>query len=276
MYTHTGEHKIPFYKAAIITLMLSFTIFTAVPNDADAFLLALGVLIGGSVVATIVFEAIIWCILLCGGSNGGGSVTHTCNEDDVGRTCDATIQCPDSSTETYGAFIEWAQGSPTGVDANGLQTGECACVITGGLPPCANTNYCGTGDGGAGVCGGCYDVANSSGGSLTNADAVNTTPPDSDCQFALTPDSLLIEPPIARLGDTVTVRWNIGENFPGNCSLTGAQITDPFTTVASNPRSQELGTIDVTAGGPHHYELVCSGAGTIKKDLKILPDIQDS
>jgi len=279
MYSQTGEQKIPFYKAIIITIALSLTIFTAAPQDADAFILAiLGPIIAGSVVATIVFEAIIWCAIFCGGGGGGGGSTQVCTEADVGRSCDSSVECPNGDIETYASTIQWATGSPTGVNGDGLQTGECNCIVDGGLPVCTNVNYCGMGDGGAGVCGGCYDVANSAGGVLTNADAVTTTPPDSDCQFALTPDSLIITPEIARKGDRVTVTWNIGDNFPGNCSLTGANITDPFINAASlaDPTTLGAGVINVTVTGPHHYELTCTGAGEIKKDLKLLPNIADS
>lgn len=96
-------------------------------------------------------------------------------------------------------------------------------------------------------------------------------PADDTCtDFPLGEDALIITPPIVRDGNDVTISWDLGLNYPTNCTLTGPNLGS-FSFAASDA----TGSVDVTVTGPHRYVLECGTAGTIE-DVRLLPSIEES
>lgn len=219
--------------------------FTA-PKQSEALVV---IITGLITVGTVIADAIILCALFCpsGGGNSGGTVS--CGASDVGSSCSITESCPSGPEETFSGI--WA-------DTGG---GTCSCDIN--YPSCTSgSNYCGMTTSGNFACGSCVDE---SGNSLT-------PPADIDCNNLALPDNaLVITPPLVRSGDSIDISWNLGLNYPTNCTLEGPGINVVFT----GP-SDATGTInDVVVTGPHRYTLSC-GTQQRTEDLKLLPNIEES
>ena len=217
--------------------------FLTVPNQSEAAVILITGLIS---VSTVIADAIILCALFCpGGGNSGDNVS--CEASDVGTACTLTSSCSDGSEETYNGT--WA-------DAGG---GGCDCVVS--YPSCP-TNYCGMSGGGNYVCGSCVDDSGNPLPSPANNECIN---------LPLPTDALTIEPPLVRKDDSITVNWNLGLNWPPNCTLAGPGLDVTFT----GP-SDATGSITVDpVNGPHQYTLTC-GTETVKANVNLLPEIQES
>ena len=117
-------------------------------------------------------------------------------------------------------------------------------VVTG--DSCTATNYCGmTGTG----------IVESSGFCTA------LPPPDTACtNGALPDDALVIDPPITKINDDISLLWDIGTfNHPPNCTLSGPQIG---TIILST----QTGSTTVTVLGPHVFTLTC---GTAQVQAKV-------
>lgn len=230
-------------KFLAVCLVCSMLLFTA-PKQSEAIVILITGLI---TVGTVIADAIILCALFCPSGGGGTSGTAvSCDASDIGSSCSVVESCPSGSDETF---------TGTWVDAGGS---SCDCNVT--YPNCPS-NYCGMAASGNFVCGSCVD---DTGNALT-------IPSDTECtNLTLPPDALVIVPPIVRKGDTVDISWNLGLNYPTNCTLEGPGINVVFT----GP-SDATGTInDVTVTGPHRYTLAC-GTQQRTEDVKLLPNIQE-
>lgn len=224
-------------------LMCSLLFFTT-PKPSEA---AVIIITGLITVGTVIADAIILCALFCPSGGGNSGTEVSCEASDIGQSCTLTESCPMGSEETF---------TGTWVDAGGS---TCNCNVN--YPSCP-ANYCGMSAGGNYVCNDCVD---DNGNSLP-------TPADEACtNLDLPDDALVIEPPIVRTGDDIAVSWNLGLNYPSNCTIEGPGIDVTFT----GPEDA-TGTVEgITVTGPHRYELTC-GTSYRAEDVQLLPEIYDS
>ncbi|MFT7507704.1 MAG: hypothetical protein ACI92I_000870 [Acidimicrobiales bacterium] len=151
------------------------------------------------------------------------------------------------------------------------QTATCGDTCVAPAPPSDYTgscslgaNYCGMTDPGQLRCDGqCI-------GSSIPSDTLCTN-------FPLDVDDLAVDPPVVRLNTGYTINYDIGQNFPSNCSITGPNL-DGFTfeiAYTDGDIVNGVGSIPFSeATGPHQYTITC-GAAEITNSVRILPTLQE-
>ncbi|MFT7507204.1 MAG: hypothetical protein ACI92I_000344 [Acidimicrobiales bacterium] len=228
----------------ILTLMVSFP-----PKRSDAIVLILTQIIS---VVTIVLDAIILCAVFCVGDGGSTATEVTCEAGDVGTSCNATDTCSDGSTSD--------------IPGTWTSEGSGSCTCRPNLTACSPANYCNMKNTGIASCGSCY---------AANGEVV-TAPSDSLCVENLSDNALSINPPLVRNNGTATLVWNVGSNYPADCTLEGPHISNPFAAVTeANALSFQMGTIEINpVTGPHNYTLTCR-TSSISKQIRILPAFEE-
>jgi hypothetical protein len=104
------------------------------------------------------------------------------------------------------------------------------------------------------------------------------------------PINLTLEPSLVRSGDEVVLTYDLTDNFPEACTITGTGITgtpgafgtfEPTCTVGTNPdgspnysdcRAAATGEITITVDGPHVYTAQC-GDTTERVQVNILSSV---
>lgn len=244
------QKKANWYHTTIAAILICTSVFFFTPKPADALVLAIiaaqsaATLAVSVVVTAVVADAIILCAvgIICGGGGGGGEPANSCNAN-KGNSCNSSPNyCGKTNTGTISCSGSCSATPPSDY------TGSCS----------VSSNYCGQPGGGDLRCDGT---------------CVNTTPPppDTNCNnFTLGDDALNIAPPLVRKGADVVISWDLGLNFPTNCTLEGPNLGG-FTF---GPNDQ-TGSVTVTVTGPHRYTLTC-GTESISKDVRILPELYET
>ena len=250
MYSRT-KRATRFQTFVAAVLIAASIFFFTPPKQADAIVLL--IVLGtattvtlGAVLTAIIIDGIILCALgvICGGGTAGNCTLP------VGTTCRSEEnQCGDFNT--------------------GEIQSDCTCSVgppsdwTGDLCP---TNYCGLDGGGQVSCDGTC-VGGGIPSLYADMDAWNL---GTCVGLELPEDAIVIEPPLVREGDFVTVRWDLGLNYPPGCTLTGPGVDRSFTASEATGRVE-----NVPVSGPHRYTITCDDV-TASEDVNILPDISDS
>lgn len=235
-----------FHTFVATVLIIASVFFFTAPKDADAIVLiavlATSVTVtAGLVITAIVIDGIILCAagVICG---DGGSVGSDGCYNTMGTEC----RSEENSCEEFNVGTIQCDGTCSVAAPSDYTGNECP------------SNYCGMTGGGQELCDGTCE-----GG---------TPVPDTECtDLPLPDDALVIEPPIVRTGDDIAVSWNLGLNYPTNCTIEGPGIDVTFT----GPEDA-TGTVEgITVTGPHRYELTC-GTSYRAEDVQLLPEIYDS
>ncbi len=250
--------RTPWFKTAMASILIVTTLFMFTPKKSDAILLALiGAATAGAAVALIVTELVIICALICGGGGSGGSGGPTPGDGGTGTPGDGCNSpanaCGEFTGGTYNASGVCSATKPN--DFNGA-----SCVTA--------ANYCGMTNSGSRYC----SLTDATYGSTCGSgDTPLSPPPDSACtSLPLPPDALTANPPVVRIGDEVTISWNLGDNFPPNCTITGTGVSGTIFT-----DTDRTGSRTFTVSGPHQYNLTC-GASSAQLNLIVLPTIYES
>lgn len=110
----------------------------------------------------------------------------------------------------------------------------------------------------------------------TNGSCNATRPADNLCtNQPLGPGAVTISPTVVRVGDTVTVSWDVGTNYPPNCTITGPRIGGPTTNTYTLAANERTGSRTITVQGPHQYTVTC-GTATASESVIVLPNLYES
>jgi len=273
MYSHSA--RTPWFKSIIIALMIFAMVFTATPRQSEGIILLIATFSAaaplsiGTAFAIIAADIAIVCLL-------GGLGCPPNNSGTPGGTCVATYgnYCPGvdprCSTDTVPGTIS-CDGSSCDVDSTLYPPITCPSL----------SNMCGQTNAGIQSCGGICSA---------------TAPPDSNCSGITLddPGSLIITPELVRIGDEITINWDLKTNYPPNCNITGPMQPANVVSNTSNgtfsagntvftfsgnpgavPYDDSTGTMVIKVTGPHQYTVSCGGT-TVQKEVQVLPVIFES
>ncbi len=258
MYSQT--HGIARYKTFMaVMLIVSMLIFTP-PKRTDGFIL---MIIGVASVGQIIADILILCALgiICGDGDGGTT------DVGPGPTCPAgqTCACVAEQGQSCGYRNACGVDGPTNgtIDCQGIcRNATLANEYTG--PSCeSSANICGMTSTGNLHC--------------TNGSCnAGPTPSDSLCTSQpLGPGSVVINPTVVRIGETVTISWDTGTNYPPLCTITGTDIGGPGINTYTFAANEQTGSRTVTVSGPHQYTLTC-GTVSATETVMVLPTLYES
>lgn len=245
MYSHT-KRATRFQTFVAAVLIAASVFFFTPPKQADAVVLFIVAALSttalavGAVITLIIIDGIILCAVgvICGSSSTDSSGCSI----DQGNTCRSEENtCGDYNTGTIQCDGTCSVGPPSDFTGNSCPE-----------------NYCGMTGSGQERCD----------GTCTSSVA----PDNSLCTgLPLPDDALTLDPEIVRIGDTVTLSWDLGMNWPPECTLTGKGVSPTFTGAGDATGSIS----DIVVEGPHRYVLTC-GDSEATVDVKVLPEIFDS
>ncbi len=253
MYSTT--QRLPRYKSFIAILLIVSMLGLMPPKRTDGFIVAL---IAGFSFGTLVADLIVLCALgiICGNGNGG---TTTVNPPPPpGGGC-APQQGQACALRNACGVVGPSDGT---IDCNGICRGATvANEYTG--PSCTSA---------ANICG----MTNTGQSHCTNNSCNATKPADNLCtNQPLGPGAVSISPTVVRVGDTVTVSWDVGTNYPPNCTITGPRIGGPTTNTYTLLANERTGSRTITVQGPHQYTVTC-GTATATESVIVLPNLYES
>ncbi len=138
--------------------------------------------------------------------------------------------------------------------------GGCSANYT---QPCTTgMNYCGDSNSGTYLCNGVCSVS--------------AAPEDAQCQYELPEDPIIFTPALVRRGDTINVAWDVGQNYPPNCTITGKDIGGAGDNERTLSENEATGNVDVVVTDPHTYKIECTGGYNASATVRIVSSLQET
>lgn len=165
---------------------------------------------------------------------------------------------------TYDTYALTPSSGVTHAIARTSNSGGSDSSGPSGEPSCSTPTLCGSAPNFCGQTGP---------GTRTSCSACTATvPPNTLCtSLPLDPDNALdISPTLVRTGSDVAISWDLGQNYPPNCTLSGKGF-ESFTFASTD----STGTRSVLVAGPHQYTLEC-GTSIIRQEVRVLPILYES